>query len=86
MATNYVVKCRQQDNKIEEQDNKIETLERNLANEEQRSEELKRRVSHLEEELCRSKTAPATQSAQLSAAAASRPRYSAYLRPASDTK
>ena len=99
-ATEYLVKCRQRDNKIEEQDkkiegqdrkieeqgNKIEELERNLANEGQRSEELTRRVSHLEEELRRSKTAPATQSAQLSAAAATRPSYSAYLRPASSTK
>lgn len=98
-ATEYLVKCRQRDNKIEEQDkkiegqdrkieeqgNKIEELERNLENEEQRSEELNRRVFHLEEELRRSKTVPATQSAQLSAAA--RPHYSPYLyKPAPSTK
>lgn len=79
-ATEYLVKCRQRDNKIEE-------LERNLENEEQRSEELNRRVFHLEEELRRSKTAPATQSAQLSAALAARPHSSPYLyKPASSTK
>ena len=79
-ATEYLVKCRQRDNKIEE-------LERNLANEGRRSEELTRRVSHLEEELRRSKTAPATQSAQLSAALAARPHSSPYLyKPASFTK
>jgi predicted RNase H-like nuclease (RuvC/YqgF family) len=79
-ATEYLVKCRQRDNKIEE-------LERNLENEEQRSEELNRRVFHLEEELRRSKTVPATQSAQLSAALAARPHSSPYLyKPASSTK
>ena len=79
-ATEYLVKCRQRDNKIEE-------LERNLENEEQRSEELNRRVFHLEEELRRSKTVPATQSAQLSAALAARPHSSPYLyRPAPSTK
>ena len=79
-ATEYLVKCRQRDNKIEE-------LERNLENEEQRSEELNRRVFHLEEELSRSKTVPATQSAQLSAALAARPHSSPYLyKPASSTK
>ena len=75
-ASRFVVECKQRDNRIE-------ALERDLENERQRSEELRRLLDHQDNPPAvhhRDKDpAPAAQSAQLTAAATRRPDSSVYL-------